>query len=174
MSMAGCMIRRKYFLVYCVTWMAVSRHIGAVINMAQARKMGITAESMGVYGDMAPKYIELAGRASEGHVNASEYDEDYATEKNKKFKDAYYSILKADANEPNNIMFAALTYDAMSLVAEAIAREGNSPDGIRNYLDTVKDFDGVTGKLSFDQNGDVVKPGVYIFKVKDGKYVKVK
>jgi len=142
--------------------------------IAQARKMGITAESMGVYGDMAPKYIELAGKAAEGHVNASEYDEDYATEKNKTFKDAYYSIVKADANEPNNIMFAALTYDAMYLVAEAIATKGNSPDGIRGYLDSVKDFDGVTGKLSFDQNGDVVKPGVYIFKVKDGKYVKVK
>ena len=51
-------------------------------------------------------------------------------------------------------------------------KKGNTPDGIRAYLDTVKDFDGVTGKLSFDKNGDVVKQGVYLFKVKNGKYVK--
>ena len=40
----------------------------------------------------------------------------------------------------------------------------------------MKDFDGVTGKLSFDKNHDVVRAGtagVYLLEVKDGKYVKV-
>ena len=71
-------------------------------------------------------------------------------------------------------MFAALSYDMTRMAAEAIAKKGNDPDAVRAYLDTVKDFDGVTGKLSFDKNGDVIKPGVYIFKVANGKYVKVK
>jgi hypothetical protein len=41
----------------------------------------------------------------------------------------------------------------------------------------MKDFDGVTGKLSFDQQHDVVRAGtdgVYLLEVKGGKYVKVK
>lgn len=142
--------------------------------ISQARKMGITAQTMGVFGDMAPKYIELAGKAAEGHLNCSEYNEDYNTPTNKKFKTAYYQIVKADANEPNNIMFAAITYDMTRLVANAIKTKGNSPDAIRAYLDTVKDFDGVTGKLSFDKEGDVNKQGVYLFRVTGGKYVKVK
>jgi branched-chain amino acid transport system substrate-binding protein len=141
--------------------------------ISQARKMGITAPSVGVYGDMAPKYIELAGKAAEGHVNASEYNEDYNTPTNKKFKAAYYKIVKSTPNEPNNIMFAAITYDMARMVAKGIAEKGNTADGIRAYLDNVKDFDGVTGKLSFDKNGDVVKQGVYLFKVVKGKYVKV-
>jgi len=140
--------------------------------ISQARKMGITEQSMGVYGDMAPKYIELAGKAAEGHVNASEYNENLATPTNKKFKDEYYKIVKSTPNEPNNIMFAAITYDMARLVAKGIETKGNTPDGIRAYLDTVKDFDGVTGKLSFNKTRDVVKQGVYIFKVKNGKYVK--
>lgn len=140
--------------------------------ISQARKTGITAPSMGVYGDMAPKYIELAGKAAEGHVNGSEYNEDYNTPTNKKFIMEYYKIIKANPTETNNIMFAALTYDMTRMVAKAIAEKGYTPDGIRAYLDTVKDFDGVTGKLSFDKNGDVVKQGVYLFKVKNGKYVK--
>jgi branched-chain amino acid transport system substrate-binding protein len=139
----------------------------------QARQMGIKAASMGVFGDMAPKYIELAGKASEGHVNASEYNEDYNTPLNKKFKTEYFKLVKADAKEPNNIMFAAITYDMTKLVAAAIAQKGNSADGVRNYLDTIKGFDGVTGKLSFDKEGDVNKQGVYLFEVKKGKYVKV-
>jgi branched-chain amino acid transport system substrate-binding protein len=69
-------------------------------------------------------------------------------------------------------MFAAITYDMARLVAKGIETKGNTPDGIRAYLDTVKDFDGVTGKLSFNKTRDVVKQGVYIFKVKNGKYVK--
>ncbi|HQP31161.1 MAG TPA: ABC transporter substrate-binding protein [Deltaproteobacteria bacterium] len=142
--------------------------------ISQARRMGITAQSMGVFGDMAPKYIELAGKASEGHLNCSEYDEDYNTPTNKRFKDAYYRIVKADPKEPNNIMFAAITYDMTRMVAKAIAAKGGAPDQVRSYLDTVKDFDGVTGKLSFDKNGDVVKQGVYLFRVTGGKYVKVK
>ncbi|HEY9160903.1 MAG TPA: ABC transporter substrate-binding protein [Desulfomonilia bacterium] len=139
----------------------------------QARQMGIKQASMGVFGDMAPKYIELAGKAAEGHLNCSEYNEDYNTPVNKKFKAEYYKIVKADPKEPNNIMFAAITYDMTRLVADAIAKKGYSADGIRSYLDTVKDFDGVTGRLSFDNDGDVNKQGVYLFEVKKGKYVKV-
>jgi branched-chain amino acid transport system substrate-binding protein len=139
----------------------------------QARQMGIKAPSMGVFGDMAPKYIELAGKAAEGHLNCSEYNEDYNTPLNKKFKADYFKIVKADPKEPNNIMFAAITYDMTNLVADAIAKKGYNADGIRAYLDTVKNFDGVTGKLSFDNEGDVNKQGVYLFEVKKGKYVKV-
>lgn len=142
--------------------------------ISQARKMRITAQTMGVFGDMAPKYIELAGKAAEGHINCSEYNEDYNTPLNKRFKDAYFKIVKASANEPNNIMFAAITYDMTRMVAQAMATKGGSPDAIRSYLDTVKGFDGVTGRLSFDKNGDVIKQGVYLFRVTGGKYVKVK
>jgi branched-chain amino acid transport system substrate-binding protein len=141
--------------------------------ISQVRKMGITAPSIGVYGDMAPKYIELAGKAAEGHVNASEYNEDYNTPANKKFKKEYFNIVKTTPNEPNNIMFAAITYDMTKLVAKGLSEKGDNADGVRAYLDNVKDFDGVTGKLSFDKNGDVIKQGVYLFKVVKGKYIKV-
>jgi len=138
-----------------------------------ARKMGIDVPSMGAFGDMAPKYIELSGKASDGHVIAGEYDPDYDTPTNKAFKQKYMEIVNSRANEPNNIMFAAITYDMTEIVARAIAARGYDPDAIRGYLDNLKDFDGATGKLSFDKNGDVIKQGVYIFKVEGGKYVKV-
>ncbi len=140
----------------------------------QARQLGLNQRIIGVYGDIAPIYIQLAGKAAEGHLVASEYDEDYDTPKNKKFKEAYYNLVKSLANEPVNIMFAALTYDMTHLVAEGMKKYGPTPEGIKKYLDEVKDFDGVTGKLSFDQNHDVVKGEVALFEVKNGKYVKVK
>ena len=74
-------------------------------------------------------------------------------------------------------MFAALLYDATSLVLEGMKQGGPNSEGIKKYLENVKDFDGVTGKLSFNKDNDVVRggeTGVYLFEIKDGKYTKVK
>ncbi len=141
---------------------------------AQARQLGLNQRIVGVYGDIAPIYIELAGKAAEGHLVASEYHEEYDTPRNKEFKEAYYALVKAIPNEPVNIMFAALTYDMTNLVAEGMKKYGPTPDGIKKFLDEVKDYDGVTGRLSFNPDHDVVKGDVALFEVKDGKYVKVK
>jgi branched-chain amino acid transport system substrate-binding protein len=142
---------------------------------AQARQLGMQQKILGVYGDMDPVYIQLAGAGAEGHVIGGEYDENYDTPKNKAFKKNYEELAKKN-NDPYNIMFAALHYDAASLLLDGMKKNGPTSEGIKKYLDTVKDFDGVTGKLSFNQDHDVVRAGtegVYVLEVKDGKYVKV-
>ena len=53
---------------------------------AQARQLGMKQKILGVYGDMDPVYIQLAGPDAEGHVIGVEYDEEYDTPKNKAFK----------------------------------------------------------------------------------------
>ncbi len=144
---------------------------------AQARQLGMKQKILGVYGDMDPVYIQLAGAAAEGHVIGGEYDEDYDTPKNKEFKKEYYELAKKN-NDPVNIMFAALCYDSMSMILAGMKANGPTSEGVKKFLDGMKDFDGVTGKLSFDQTHDVVRSGVgggiYILEVKGGKYVKVK
>ena len=143
---------------------------------AQARQLGMKQKILGVYGDMDPVYIQLAGPGGEGHVIGVEYDEDYDTPKNKAFKKNYEELVKKN-KDPYNIMFAALSYDAASMILEGMKKNGPTADGIKKYLDTVKDFDGVTGKLSFNKDHDVVRAGhagVYIVEVKGGKYVTVK
>ena len=143
---------------------------------AQARQLGMTQKILGVYGDMNPAYIKLAGKAAEGHVIGGEYDENYNTPKNQAFKKNYEELVKKN-NDPYNIMFAALHYDATSMLLEGMKKNGPTAEGIKKFLDEVKDFDGVTGKLSFNQTHDVTRAGtlgVYILEVKDGKYVTVK
>ena len=144
---------------------------------SQARQLGLNQRIVGVYGDMDLEYAKLAGKAAEGHLIAGEYDEDYNTPKNKKFREEYFKQAQ-EAKEPVNIMFAALLYDATDLVLQGMKKNGPTSEGIKKYLDEVKDFDGVTGKLSFNKDHDVVRggteAGVYLFEIKDGKYVKVK
>ena len=143
---------------------------------SQARQLGMKQRIVGVYGDMDPEYAKLAGAAAEGHLICGEYDENYDTPKNKKFREDYYKAAQ-DAKEPVNIMFAALCYDSTGLALEGMKKNGPTSDGIKKFLNEVKDYDGVTGKLSFNQANDVVRQGgsgVYLFEIKDGKYVKVK
>jgi branched-chain amino acid transport system substrate-binding protein len=143
---------------------------------AQARQLGMKQKILGVYGDMDPVYIQLAGPGAEGHVIGGEYDENYDTPKNKAFKKNYEELVKKN-NDPYNIMFAALHYDAASMILDGMKKEGPTADGVKKFLDNVKDYDGVTGKLSFNKEHDVVRAGtegVYVLEVKDGKYVTVK
>ena len=143
---------------------------------AQARQLGMNQKILGVYGDMDPVYIKLAGAAAEGHVIGGEYDEDYNTPRNQAFKKNYEEVAKKNT-DPYNLLFAALHYDATSVILEGMKKNGPTSEGIRKFLKEVKDFDGVTGKLSFDQNNDVVRAGsegIYVLEVKNGKYVKVK
>ncbi len=143
---------------------------------AQARQLGMNQKILGVYGDMDPVYIQLAGKAAEGHVIGGEYDEGYNTPKNQAFKKTYEELVKKN-NDPYNIMFAALHYDAASMILDGMKKNGPTAEGIKKFLDETKDFDGVTGKLSFDQTHDVSRAGtegVYVLEVKNGKYVKVK
>ncbi len=140
---------------------------------AQARQLGMNQKILGVYGDMDQVYIELAGKAAEGHVIASEYDEDYDTPKNKEFKQRYYELAKKN-NDPVNIMFASLTYDSTSMLLEGMKKYGPTSEGVQKFLKEVKDFDGVTGKLSFNKTNDCVKGALYLLEVKNGKWTKVK
>ena len=71
---------------------------------AQARQLGMKQRILGVYGDMDQVYIELAGPAAEGHVIASEYDEEYNSPKNQAFKKAYYDLAE-EKKDSVNIMF---------------------------------------------------------------------
>ena len=63
---------------------------------------------------------------------------------------------------------AATAYDAAKIMFDAIKR-ANSLDGkaIRDALAATKEFPGVTGKVTFNENRDAVKPIVMI-EIKDG------
>lgn len=53
-----------------------------------------------------------------------------------------------------------LSYDAVGVIAHAIAQAGSAPEAIRDYLEGVgtahPPFAGLSGRIAFDRNGDVV------------------
>jgi branched-chain amino acid transport system substrate-binding protein len=69
--------------------------------------------------------------------------------------DAY----KAKNNDANPDWFAASAYDVIKLAAEAATQAGsNDREAINEALAELGTYEGITGAITFDENGDVLKP----------------
>lgn len=70
-------------------------------------------------------------------------------------------------------IFAANAADALMVLNYAIGNNNNiTGTEIKNKLYTVQKFNGLTGELSFDKNGDVIKE-LDVDIIKNGRIVKV-
>jgi len=62
---------------------------------------------------------------------------------------------------------------AMMLFQAVDMPEIKSRNELRDYLQTIHNYDGVTGQTSFKSNGEVDKK-LYLFRIERGKFVEVK
>ena len=143
---------------------------GALI-IKQARQMGIEAEIMGQPGLYSQNVIDIAGDASEGLLCSGVFVADGADEKGQEFVTKYGE--KYNGEIPDG--FAALAYDQMYVLADAAERAMEANDGEltrQTLADALKEtnYEGVTGTVNFDENGDWVRDYLTLT-VKDGKYV---
>lgn len=133
----------------------------------QARRLGITVPFVGSDAWSSPEIINLGGTDIEGSYFCNHYSTDIATPVAQKFMADY----KAKYNQaPDDV--AALTYDAMGFLGEAIKNAGKlDRQAVRDALSKIAKFDGVTGSLQFQPgSGDPIKSAV-ILQIKDGKFV---
>lgn len=133
----------------------------------QARRLGITVPFVGSDAWSSPEIIKLGGTDIEGSYFCNHYSTDIATPVAKKFMTDY----QAKYNQaPDDV--AALTYDAMGFLGEAIKNAGKlDRQAVRDALSKITKFDGVTGSLQFQPgSGDPIKSAV-ILQIKDGKFV---
>ncbi len=133
----------------------------------QARQLGITQPLLGGDGWDAPELWELGGDSLNGSYISNHYsieDPSPAIQKFVKEYKALYGNLSPDAH-------AALGYDAMRVLADAIQRAGTT-DGpkLRDALAQTKNFPGVTGLISINNERNAVKPAV-VLKLQDAKYI---
>lgn len=68
---------------------------------------------------------------------------------------------------------AALAYDALNLIVEAMKQAGTDRKAIRDALANIHDFPGVTGIIHFDQGGNVIKE-YPILQVKETDFALIK
>jgi len=132
----------------------------------QAKQLGINVPLLGGDGWDAPQLFELGGEALNGDYISNHYSVEDPSPAIQKFVGDFNSRynIKPDA-------LAALGYDAMRVLADAIKRAGttNGPK-LRDAIAATKDFPGVTGVITINSERNAVKSAV-VLKIQDGKFV---
>ena len=109
--------------------------------------------------------IEMAGAAAEGIIYPSHFNPQSRNHEVRKFQQAYEAQY---GHLPEG--FAALAYDGLRIIVDALKSSHDNPALIRDYLYSVTNWQGVTGLTSFDTNGDVIKL-IVIKTVHNGQFI---
>ena len=130
----------------------------------QARKLGYKGEFMGSDSWGSAELMTLCGDDCKGLYFSTHYAAAGATGATKEFIDRFtakYGVVPDDV--------AALTWDATRIVLKAIQEAGSLSGKLKKDRKAVRDgmrkitsFDGITGSMKFDEQGDPVKCAVVV------------
>jgi branched-chain amino acid transport system substrate-binding protein len=134
-----------------------------------ARRLGYTGPILGADGLTG---VKDAGPVAEGVFVSSAFLPDRPNPSTQQFVQAYQR--RYDELPDHR---GAMTYDIIYLLKDAIARDGAEREAIRDYLASVgreggaPAFEGVSGTIQFDENGDVRGKEIDIGVVRGGRLV---
>lgn len=121
----------------------------------QAAELGIQVTWLGSDGYASDELATLGGAAVEGMLVSTFFD--YS--KSDPAVQAFVTAYKAKFADANPDWFAASAYDVVKMVAAAATQAGtNDRAAINAALATIGTYEGITGAITFDESGDVLKP----------------
>ena len=149
----------------------------ASLIVKQGREAGITAQFFGADGVDSPDFLTIAGSAAEGTYLTTPFTFGAGGADAQQMA-ADFEALHGVAPDT----WAALTYDAVGMIAEALEKNYNAEatiadnrKAIREHLASLntpeEGYKGVTGLTYFDIKGDTVNKPAYVKIVKDGQFV---
>ena len=133
--------------------------------LMQGHELGISAPF--IVRTLTAADVQAAGAAAEGAITFVGWGTALDTPGNQAFVENYSTKF---GTEPTN--YAARSYTTLHILAAAIANaQSTDAAAIRDALASIRDFDTIFGKFSFDANGDAVYEEK-VLTVKDGKLVR--
>ncbi|MFB8774524.1 branched-chain amino acid ABC transporter substrate-binding protein [Streptomyces broussonetiae] len=144
----------------------------------QIKAAGVKVPLVGGDGIFDPTFIELAGDNSDGDLATSVGAPLEELDSAKKFVDAY----KEAGYKEDYAAYGGYSYDATWSIIEAVKKvvednDGKLPDDARAQVTAAVQnvsFDGVTGKVSFDEFGDTTNKQLTVYAVENGEWKAVK
>ncbi|MGZ9175055.1 MAG: ABC transporter substrate-binding protein, partial [Candidatus Binatia bacterium] len=133
----------------------------------QTKQLGIAAPLLGGDGWDSPQIWDLGGESLNGSYISNHYSVDDPSPVIQDFVNRFKA--KYNGTAPDTI--AALGYDAMMVLADSIKRaNGTECAALRNAIATTKDFKGITGIISLNEERNAVKSAV-VLELRDKKFV---
>jgi len=136
--------------------------VGLIVR--QARELGLNVPILGADGYESPKLTEIAGKDV---LNDVYYSSHYSPMDDSEEVVSFKENFKAKYNDEADA-FNALGYDMAYFFKDALERAGEvDTEKLKDALASTKDFSGVTGTFSIDENHNPVK-SVTIIEMKEG------
>jgi branched-chain amino acid transport system substrate-binding protein len=133
---------------------------GLILKEAQGQK--IRSIPLGGDGWSVESFFIKGGNLIKRGYYCTHWSKDMESQASDTFLSKYQDKVDLDPG-------MALAYDAIMLLADAIRRAGSlDRNQIRDALAMTRAFPGVTGTISFDENGDPLK-NVVIMEIRDGR-----
>ena len=134
----------------------------AAAILQQMQELGMKQRVFGSHRTIGDELIKLAGPAAEGFEAVYPYDPSRTDPRWLEFNAHYEAHFH---EKPDH--FAALAYDAMQILLNAICRAGLNRGRIRDVLTGTENYQGVTGEMVFDPNSKNIAP-MYLAQVRNG------
>ena len=134
--------------------------------LKQAKELDFRIQILSAICFKEPEILKLAGDEAEGAIFTGPF---YDPQSEEKIVRDFVTKYKAKYNEEPGI-WAAHSYDAMKIIGLAIKSGGTTATEIQKSMSKIKNYIGVTGEMSFDENGDVIKT-IKIYTVKNKQFV---
>lgn len=132
----------------------------------QGRDMGLKTIFIGADGWVEEMY-KYSGEAINGSFYIDQWHNTIDSKENKEFIKNW-----PDKYGKANKSISALTYDAFNVFVNAVNKARTlDKTAIRSALSQTKDFPGVTGKITFDENGDTINKSAVIMKFEKGNAI---
>jgi branched-chain amino acid transport system substrate-binding protein len=141
----------------------------------QMKAAGLNVPLMGGDGIYDPKYIALGGKSSEGDLATSVGAPVESLDSAKKFVADY----NAQGYKEPFAAYGGYSYDAANAIIEALKVSLKDAKDVESARQATVDamskvsFDGVTGKVAFDEYGDTTTKVLTVYKVTSGKWAAV-
>jgi branched-chain amino acid transport system substrate-binding protein len=134
--------------------------------VSAARRQGITVPILAGDALGSPTLVEIAGPSAEGTIVPSVFHPDEPRPEVQRFAADFRRRYGAAPDASS-----ALGYDAVRLLAAAMRQARSAaPDQVAAALHATRDWQGVTGALTFDAAGDLVDKTVVKMVVRNGRF----
>lgn len=144
------------------------------------KQLGIKIPLIQCHGQPDPKYIELAGEASEGSIMPSTKlmvanqlpDNDPQKAVILEFMRLYKDVYHYDQQYPINT-HSGYAWDAIYLLANAMRQAGTDPEALRSAIEQTKGYVGISGiySLSPEDHNGLDTSSMVMVKIEKGQWV---
>ncbi len=135
----------------------------AAMILRQMQELGMKQRVFGSHRTIGDELIQLAGPAAEGFEAVYPYNPNRLDPLWQDFVARYEARYHETPDH-----FAALAYDEMRILLDAICHAGLNKGRIRDALTALTSYKGVTGDMIFDPNCKNIAP-LFLARVHDGK-----